>query len=194
VKLHQRIHDAYKKLLRNKQPIILDLGANIGLASIYYSKIDPEAKIISVELDLENFQAAKSNLAKYKNVEVIHAAVSSEDGKGYRSDPGLGNNAYRLTLSADQGDKEVETVSVRSLLKAVEASEVLLAKIDIEGSERELFAKNTEWVSKTEIIVMETHDWLLPGLAASKSFISSISGLDRDFLHRGENVYSIANH
>jgi len=192
VGLEERIRNAYEQ--RNEtRPTILDLGANIGLTSLYYSRLYPEAKIIGVELDLENFRKAALNLADRSNVKLIHAAISSFNGTGYRLNPGLGNNAYRLSLESDEENHEVKTISVPSIMEEFSVAEILLAKIDIEGSEAQLFESNTEWVSKTKLIVMETHDWLMPGHGTSVGFFRTIAGQNRDFLHKGENVYSVAN-
>jgi len=37
------------------------------------------------------------------------------------------------------------------------------------------------------------HDWLLPGQGTSRSFLKCMAALDRDFVHIGENVFSIRN-
>ena len=66
-------------------------------------------------------------------------------------------------------------------------------KIDIEGFEDDLFAQNIEWVDEFSVIIIETHDRFFPKMAKSKNFLKVISGLDRDFVHRGENIFSIKN-
>ncbi len=69
-----------------------------------------------------------------------------------------------------------------------------LVKIDIEGAEKELFQQNTEWMAKTPVIIVELHDWMLPGQRVALPFLRSLCQLDRDFISMGENVLSIANH
>lgn len=68
-----------------------------------------------------------------------------------------------------------------------------MVKIDIEGGESDLFSANTEWVAKTPLIIIELHDWLLTGTANSRTFLQCIAGHNRDFVHIGENVFSIDN-
>jgi len=60
-----------------------------------------------------------------------------------------------------------------------------LVKIDIEGSEADLFSAITEWVARTPVIVLES--------ANSRSFLQCVSALNRDSVYIGEDVYSIAN-
>jgi hypothetical protein len=68
-----------------------------------------------------------------------------------------------------------------------------LCKIDIEGGERELFAEQTGWIDCFPLLVIELHDWLLPGQGVSRHFLREMAVRDRDFVYRGENVFSIAN-
>jgi len=68
-----------------------------------------------------------------------------------------------------------------------------IIKIDIEGFERELFAANTGWIDRFYLMAVELHDWMLPSQANSCAFLRAVSHFDRDFLFRGENVFSIAN-
>lgn len=53
------------------------------------------------------------------------------------------------------------------------------------------FASNTEW--KTPVVVIELHDWLLPKQGSSEAFLQCISRQSRDFVFRGDNVFSIAH-
>jgi hypothetical protein len=68
-----------------------------------------------------------------------------------------------------------------------------IVKIDIEGAERELFSDNIEWVARTPLIIIELHDWMLPKAGTAAPFLACMSRHDRDFVSRGENVYSFAN-
>jgi hypothetical protein len=68
-----------------------------------------------------------------------------------------------------------------------------IAKIDIEGAEADLFAANTGWVQSFDLVIIELHDWMLPGQGTSRNFLKCIANLDRDFLHIGENIFSIRN-
>lgn len=191
--LEKRIKDIYLRDLEESKPVILDLGGNIGLSSLYFSMNFPEAKIYCVEIDESNVILARKNLAKFPNVSVIHAGAASKPGRGYVVDPGLGNDSLRLTLKPEGSFANVDLIDVASLLRKQEQDHAFIVKIDVEGSEGELFSANTDWVDDTSLIIMEPHDWLFPRGANSKYFLESIAGKNRDFLIRGENVFSIAN-
>jgi len=59
--------------------------------------------------------------------------------------------------------------------------------------ENELFSCNTGWVDSFPLLVIELHDRMLPGTANSRNFLRTAASLDRDFVHFGENVFSISN-
>ena len=65
--------------------------------------------------------------------------------------------------------------------------------MDIEGFEQDVFSGGTEWLDRFYVAVIELHDWMLPRKASSRPFLSAVAAHDRDFLFRGENVFSIPN-
>ena len=65
---------------RIERPLILDLGANIGLGTLYFAKNWPKAHIIAVEPDDRNFRVLKANVEGMSNITPIEGAVASEDG------------------------------------------------------------------------------------------------------------------
>ena len=182
----------YDRILKNGlRPLIVDCGGNIGLATKYFSITFPEAKVYCVEPDAENILKARGNNTN-NDVEFVEAAIGCAGSKGRLVDPGLGNWGYRVEY-----DKE-GTVEITTVGKIVRECEVkgfapFLVKIDIEGYESDLFSSNTEWVDLFPLLVVELHDWMLPGEANSRAFLSVISNLDRDFVFHGENAYSISN-
>ena len=68
-----------------------------------------------------------------------------------------------------------------------------IVKVDIEGSESDLFSESTEWVDDVPILIVELHDWLMPKQGLSRSFLQCIAHRDRDFVCFEENVFSIRN-
>ena len=41
------------------------------------------------------------------------------------------------------------------------------------------------------MLIIELHDWMLPGECNSKNFLRAISQYDRDFVHIAENIFSM---
>jgi FkbM family methyltransferase len=182
----------YDGILRaGRTPLIVDCGGNIGLAARYFAVTWPRAKVISLEPDPGNAKLAIRNTVG-TGVQVIASAIGSRDGRCAVIDPGRGHNAYR-TVASDSGDTNV--ISLPTILDRpdLQHCEPFIVKIDIEGFEADLFAGNTDWIDRIPILIIELHDWMLPGTANSRAFLTAIAGKDRDFLYRGENIISIAN-
>lgn len=187
------INGYYSALLGlNQTPLIIDCGGNIGLATRYFSDNYPGAKLLCVEPDARNIDLAKRNNKKSTNTQFIEAAVGSESARGQLIDPGLGNSGYRISAEP-QGSTEI--IDINTILGQFDSTvfRPFIVKIDIEGFEAELFSKNTDWIEKFPILIIELHDWLLPKSGSSRNFINAISKLDRDFIFYGENVFSVSN-
>jgi FkbM family methyltransferase len=189
----KEINEFYLKLVKSKKiPLILDCGSHIGLASRYFSETYPQSKIISLEPNKNNFKLGKKNNLYNKNkIKFINAAVGSKNSYGNIVDPGLGKDSYRINF---HDKKKIKIISVNNILKNIKKIvNPFIIKIDIEGSEKNLFSKNTEWIEKFPILIIELHDWMFPASTNSKNFLKKISNQNRDFLYFGENIFSIKN-
>ncbi len=61
--------------LKREPDTILDLGGYVGLASCYLANLYPNAKILLVEPDPDNFIIAKLNTRQFRNIECISFGV-----------------------------------------------------------------------------------------------------------------------
>ena len=192
---HQSLIETYRRMVEARQtPLILDCGANIGMAAAYFTDRFPEARVIAVEPEKGNFDLATRN-CRHRNVDLIHAAIASENTSGSLIDPGFGGWSYRVQTGAAPAAEGIRMISIDSLLMdpAYQHCQPFIVKIDIEGFEEELFSKNTDWVDKFPLLIIELHDWMLPGQGSSRPFLSTISRLNRDFVYIGENVFSLVH-
>jgi FkbM family methyltransferase len=188
------IQGEYESILTSgKTPLILDLGANVGVASIFFSKKYPSAKVVGLEPSEKNANSAKANLAKLPNAEIICCAVSSEDGEIDVFDPGLGNNAFRTFGEDNDLVGKVQAKSIPSLLARYSQMRPYIVKIDVEGFESNLFQGETSWIDSFKVIAIEIHDWMLPGQAISSNLMKALGGKNRDLVFRGENWFSVRN-
>jgi len=167
---------------------ILDLGANTGLASLYFRTQFPEAQIVAVEPDPANFAMMQRHLGALPGVELIQAAVWSRDGEITLTDPGIGSWAMRVEESSQSAGSQcqVAALSLPSLLKHFPQGRVDLLKMDVEGAEKEVFESSAAWIENIDAIVIELHDRYKPG--CSRAFFSSIATLPFE-QWIGENVY-----
>jgi FkbM family methyltransferase len=75
--------------------VIVDAGANVGLASIYYANQYPEARIIAIEPEISNHEILKKNVAPYPQVVPVRAALWKENTDLLLSDQDAGNYGFR---------------------------------------------------------------------------------------------------
>jgi FkbM family methyltransferase len=171
-----------------ERPLIVDAGANIGTSVVWFAMFFPQAHIVAFEPDAGNFDLLQRNTAGL-NVDLRHAAIGGHDGRVNLIDPGEGEWGYQ-TEAAAVGDTELVSIGRIVAEKQAEGCTPLIAKIDIEGGEADLFTPPTDWVDAFPLMVVELHDWLLPGQGTSRTFLQCIAARNRDFVYHGENVFS----
>ncbi len=141
---------------------IIDLGANIGLASLFLAKRYPDAQICCVEPIPDNLSVLRRNIEENKlSIRAIAAAVGARDGQTQfelSSDPRQHAASNSKVVVDRTGRKvDVDVISIPSLLRLMGWDEFDLLKIDIEGAEVEVFAGRPEWLRKVRYIIGEGH-------------------------------------
>jgi FkbM family methyltransferase len=163
-----------------RTPVIVDAGANIGGASLWFSRRYPRARIFAVEPDPANAALCRRNTEGHQ-VEVIEAAIGSRPG----SVSLVSGDAAWGIQTARGGD--IPIVTVGEILGRAPDPVLLIAKIDIEGFESDLFAGETGWIDAVTALYIEPHDWMLPGAGSSRAFRAAI-GPEFEMLISGENL------
>src|SRR5207249_6306160 len=88
------VHEEYSIPFTLKPRVIVDAGANIGAASLYFAHKYPEAKIFALEPELSNFQLLEENCATHPNIVPIRAALWSQTENVALADPNADNWAF----------------------------------------------------------------------------------------------------
>lgn len=173
-------------------PLIIDAGANIGASCLYFANEFPEARVIGIEPESGNHRIATDNCNGHPNINILRAGLASTTGRARIDNKGADNWAFQTKVDT-QGD--LPLVSINTLIEDASSQKLtpFLVKIDVEGFEENIFASNTEWIDQFYILIIELHDWMLPGQANSRHFLQSIAPLGRDFVYRTENIFSIQN-
>jgi FkbM family methyltransferase len=172
--------------------VIVDAGANIGLASVFYANKYPEARIVAIEAELSNYHMLKKNVAPYPNIIPIHAAVWKENKNIYIHDPGTQHWGFQTTEkgmpASDASDRQVRGITLDAVMAQNELSYVDVLKMDIEGAEREVFESPGPWINKVGVLVIELHDHLKAG--CSRSVYSTTKSFEYQW-QRGETVFLV---
>lgn len=79
------IKDFGKMSKCSKNPIFLDIGANIGLYSLYAASLYPDMTIIAIEPERENYQELLKNINinNFRNIIPLPVAISNSNGARY---------------------------------------------------------------------------------------------------------------
>ena len=146
--------------------LIIDAGGYIGVTSALFAQRYPGARVICLEPNSENAAIARQNMADFANVEVIEAALATSTDTAWLSDRGSGQWSFTIT---DLGDEtrhlhEVRVTSLPELLKCTGYGRIDFLKLDIEGSEFELFEDAETWLHLVDVVAVELHERFRPGV------------------------------
>ena len=147
---------------------IVDLGANIGLASRYFAGHYPMSSIFSVEPDNNNYRSLERNLSiligSGRCRTLRGAAWGSTTGVSIEllgGDPSKHDCFYTQEITRSDGDamttQITDAFSVEDIIKLSGFHNIDLLKIDIEGAEVRLFCVDTGWLDRVGAIAIEFH-------------------------------------
>lgn len=167
--------------------LIIDAGANVGYASVYFANRFPAAAIIAIEPDTDNFHLLLRNTAAYPKVRCLRAGLWSKDCFLKISNPDASACAFRVEETMNP-ENAIPAVTLTTLLESSGFDRIDILKLDIEGAEKELFSAHNSaaWVDRTDLIMIELHDFLVPG--CETAMLQAVRDSPFRFSHRGENV------
>lgn len=166
--------------------IIIDAGANIGLATRYFKSRFPEAKVICIEPEPGNFQQLVKNVRGLSDCLAIKGALCAPGEGDFCLQGGDAWGARVQKAGANQ--QTVKVVTMEELLNMIDFQAIDILKIDIEGSEKLLLADPgvKTWMPKVRMMMIELHEFLEPG---TKDVLErSISGLEHTMIENGETT------
>ena len=166
--------------------LIFDLGANVGYSSAYFLSNFPKSDIVAVEPDPANFEVCRRNLAPYgSRARVVCGAVWSSRSRLALSRGTFGDGrewASEVREIEGECDLQVEGWDIPSLLHLAGREEIDLLKVDIEGSEVDVFGpKSFAWLPKVRNICIELH-----GPRCEEVFFHALREFDYQLLRFGE--------
>ena len=150
-------------LTKNTQPVIIDLGANVGFFSLAAFSKFPKAKIFSIEPHPYCVRMMKDyqNIFKSFNWKVFQLAVSDQDGEINLNTSTV--DGFTTMASVFQNETKEETfiaksVKLDSFIFDKGLTNIDFIKIDVEGSEYPiLYGLPVEVFEKINSLCIETH-------------------------------------
>ncbi len=151
----------------HRSPRILDAGANIGMATLWFSLAFPDARITSIEPDPTSFELLKANVEAnlLERVTPIQAALAADSG------------SIELMIDLDKPGALLMSTDARRMrgvpvtVPAIRLSDhvdgpVDLLKLDVEGAEHEIMNEmaSSGALAEVQSIAMEYHHHIDPNV------------------------------
>lgn len=146
----------YKFNSKNKDPFIIDAGANIGLSVAYFKQQYPNATIIAFEPDHKIFELLQKNVSAlgYSQVELRNAAAWIEDTElTFFSEGSLAGSTEVDFLNTANS----YTVKAERLKSWLANKDIDFLKIDIEGAENTVLFDLEEELPRVNHLFLEYH-------------------------------------
>jgi len=135
---------------------IVDAGSNVGISVMFFKDRYPDARVIGVEPHPETFERLRRNTAHLAGVEIVHAALTDEEGTVPLF---AGTESWAASL-APAGDRHDQVVVPATTLDRVvadhELAEIDILKLDIEGAEGRVL-ESSAVRERVKLVVFEFH-------------------------------------
>lgn len=153
--------------------VLIDIGANVGMASIFFSKLEHVDKIYAFEPVQDTYDIALKNV-KNNNIKKIIRFSNYGLGNSDREEKFLFNRKARgnFGMRVKSNETPNDSLETRSIFikKASEEIDLILKenpdyriviKMDCEGAEYEILEDlhNSSLISKIDIFILEWHDY-----------------------------------
>ena len=143
-------------------PRILDCGGNVGLASLFFKRRFPAARITAYEADPTLFAILKANLAanNASDVETVHAALWTTNGRVTFQAEGSDSGMIGALSGAVAGASvDVPSLRLRDVIAGDANHRIDLLKLDIEGAEAAVLEDCREHLGNVQALLLEVHEF-----------------------------------
>jgi FkbM family methyltransferase len=140
---------------------VIDLGANIGLTTLYLSAHYPGCRFFAVEPNPDTFRVLELNVAglvRGGRCQTFRGAVWGSR-KALAADAARAAERYSsfATVEAEGGGATIDGLPMPELIERAGFERVDLVKADIEGAEVELFSGDLSWLDRVGALAVEFH-------------------------------------
>ena len=149
------------KALRLQPKHLLDIGANIGLGSLYLRSLYPEATLDGFEPAPAEAEVCARNYAAWGRATLHRSAIGAADGQEVLLATHADRTGGQHLLTADDADDWQRTpVPLRRIDALIDAGEIPLpdlVKMDIEGAEVDALEGFGRYLAQPQAYILETH-------------------------------------
>lgn len=162
-------------------PVIIDAGAHIGMATLYFKKLYPAARVTAIEPLPQNLELLEQNLWENRldDVTVVKAALAAQ----------AGHTTLHFDVSKDEwfstasfspgawnGQQKTQSVSVTTVTVSQYINETVdLLKLDIEGAEQAVLREAEASLPRVKRMLIEFHPIAHQSLTSLLEFLSELN-------------------
>jgi FkbM family methyltransferase len=139
--------------------VIYDIGANVGISTLFFSMVFPDSMIHAFEPEPGNYATAYRNLESRPNVFLSKRAISEQIGT-MAFECGADTRGGRLVDDGGANSastQSVEVTTIESLIAEERAPTPDFMKIDVEGAEVAVLTGAGRHLSQVNALNIETH-------------------------------------
>lgn len=171
--------DIYHFETENPEPVIIDAGAHIGLATLYFKRLYPNAHIIAIEPNPAAFDLLETNIWQndLKNTKAINIALDAQKKEvTLHQDP---DQVWLSSTSIHQGAWNGEQQTEALIVPAMPLSDFLgqpvdLLKMDIEGAEIKVLTDAGDKLKQVDQLIVECHGTEFSTLSKFQKFLENL--------------------
>ena len=166
--------------------VIVDGGAHIGFGAVYFASKYPNSKVIAIEPESENYRLLKRNTRAYENITSLQSGVWSTPASIKIESSDVGTWSFRVIETTENDPEAMRAIDIPTVMKEFQLEHIDVLKLDVEGSEIEIFETSHKWLERVETIIVELHDRFRPG--CRQALDSSLKEYQFDESSSGESV------
>jgi FkbM family methyltransferase len=140
--------------------VILDIGAHVGVMSIYLAKKWPETHIIAVEPHPANYDNLCRNIEAnhVRNITVYRRAIADETGTLTLRGNHTQNTGGMGVCNVSGESVTVPSITLHDLLLPLNIDRIALLKMDCEGAEYQVLESSATLLNRVDRLIGEFHE------------------------------------
>lgn len=166
---------------------VLDLGANVGMTPSIFAARWPDARVVAVEPEPQNFELLRRNCSPAPNITTVNGAVWVCDRDLEIINPAADAWSFQVgeSVGSTPQARKIPGFTMRTLMRHHALENLDVVKMDIEGAEKEIFESNPDqWLPQVRVLIVELHDRMRPG--CSDALTAATANLPHMHFKHGE--------
>lgn len=173
---------------------VVDIGANVGAATILFANAYPESRILAFEPAPDSFVLLQRNTEDIEGVEAYPIGLFNADRKAtlYRGRKDTVTRSLAIGWGTTEAGDQVTLRDAAECLRELSVDRIDILKVDTEGAELHILSSITDLLANISIIYLEFHsedDRRAIDTMLAPSHMLCVARIDEP--HRGDLTYVV---